>query len=161
MDAQKRMRSANILVIGLNSLSCEVLKNLVLAGVGSLTLADPSLVTLQDLGSEFFLTKKDMGHQKAPAYAARVTLLNPRVKVNTIIEAESYFTSKILKEYDAVVLVNDDPRVIDRIDKACTDIGCKFWAANALGFYGFIFCNLQNHAYTEYFLTIIYFNLIL
>jgi tRNA A37 threonylcarbamoyladenosine dehydratase len=38
MDAQTKMRATHVLVVGLNGLSNEVIKNLVLAGIGSLTI---------------------------------------------------------------------------------------------------------------------------
>ncbi len=50
-----------IIVIGVNGLSNEVLKNIVLAGVGHVTLMDSAPVTLKDLGSQFLLRKENVG----------------------------------------------------------------------------------------------------
>ena len=56
-----RLRSANILLITMRALANEIAKNLVLAGIGSLTIQDDQLVTAEDLGAQFFLTESDIG----------------------------------------------------------------------------------------------------
>lgn len=50
-----RIRSANILLITVKALANEVAKNLVLAGIGSLTIIDHEPLTEADLDAQFFL----------------------------------------------------------------------------------------------------------
>lgn len=45
----------------MKGLGNEICKNLVLAGIGSLTILDHEPVTVQDLGAQFFLTESDIG----------------------------------------------------------------------------------------------------
>jgi ubiquitin-like 1-activating enzyme E1 A len=59
--AQESLRKANILLVSIKALANEVAKNLVLAGINSLTVVDNGLVTEDDLGAQFFLTKEDIG----------------------------------------------------------------------------------------------------
>lgn len=40
LDAQKRLRASKVCSIGLGSLGAEIVKNLVLAGIGEMTLVD-------------------------------------------------------------------------------------------------------------------------
>ena len=56
-----RIRTANILLVGLRALGNEIAKNLVLAGVGSLTINDDQLVADDDLGAQFFLSEELIG----------------------------------------------------------------------------------------------------
>ncbi len=56
------MRQANILVVGVTGLTNEICKNIVLAGVGSVTIADHRQVEVSDLGSQFFLPKDAIGN---------------------------------------------------------------------------------------------------
>lgn len=56
-----RLRSANILLITMKSLANEVAKNLVLAGIGSLTVLDHESVTEEDLGAQFFVYEEQIG----------------------------------------------------------------------------------------------------
>lgn len=61
MQAQEQIRNANILLVTMKALGNEIAKNLVLAGIGSLTISDGGLVTDDDLGAQFFLTEEDLG----------------------------------------------------------------------------------------------------
>ena len=55
------MKSSRILVIGANALTGEVIKNIVLAGVGSVSLVDDTPVSIEHVGSEFFVREVNMG----------------------------------------------------------------------------------------------------
>jgi ubiquitin-like 1-activating enzyme E1 A len=61
VKAQESLRKANVLLISMKALANEVAKNLVLAGINSLTVADDQIVTEQDLGAQFFITEADVG----------------------------------------------------------------------------------------------------
>lgn len=52
-----RIRSANILLVTVKALANEIAKNLVLAGIGSLTIIDHQNVTEEDLGAQFFVAE--------------------------------------------------------------------------------------------------------
>lgn len=56
-----RLRTAKILLITLRALGNEVAKNLVLAGIGSLTIVDHEVATEDDLCSQFFVSEEDIG----------------------------------------------------------------------------------------------------
>jgi ubiquitin-like 1-activating enzyme E1 A len=55
------MRNSSILISGIRGLSNEVCKNLVLAGVGSITIIDHNIVMEEDLGAQFLITEQDLG----------------------------------------------------------------------------------------------------
>jgi ubiquitin-like 1-activating enzyme E1 A len=55
------MRNASILISGMRGLSNEVCKNLVLAGVGSITIIDHNVVMEEDLGAQFLISEQDLG----------------------------------------------------------------------------------------------------
>ena len=54
-SGQDALESAHILVISASATSTSVLKNLVLPGIGKFTILDPSNVTPEDAGNNFFL----------------------------------------------------------------------------------------------------------
>jgi ubiquitin-like 1-activating enzyme E1 A len=56
-----RMRTASVLLVTLRGLSTEVAKNIVLAGIGKLTVVDSADVSPEDLGSGFFFRDEDVG----------------------------------------------------------------------------------------------------
>ena len=61
MQAQERIRNANILLVNIKALGNEVAKNLVLAGISSLTVLDNATITEDDLGSQFLISEEDVG----------------------------------------------------------------------------------------------------
>jgi ubiquitin-activating enzyme E1 len=58
-----------------------VAKNVILAGVKSVTLWDPSPTTLLDLSAQFYLSEADVGKPRADASAAKLAELNQYVPV--------------------------------------------------------------------------------
>lgn len=60
VDAQKRMRDARVLIVGLGALGAEVSKNLLLAGVNCV-FVDSATVVGAHLGAGFFLRADDVG----------------------------------------------------------------------------------------------------
>lgn len=62
LEAQTRIRKAHILVINLDGLTTEAIKNWVLAGIHRLTIVDfRSTVQLHDLSAGFFWREEDVG----------------------------------------------------------------------------------------------------
>jgi molybdopterin/thiamine biosynthesis adenylyltransferase len=59
-------------------------KNLVLAGVKSVTLHDDGKADLWDLSSNFFLSEKDVGQNRAQACVPKLQELNNAVIISTI-----------------------------------------------------------------------------
>ncbi|KAG0098110.1 SUMO-activating enzyme subunit 1, partial [Podila epicladia] len=149
LEAQQRMRNASILVAGMRALSNEVCKNIVLAGVGSITILEHENITGQDLGAQFFLRETDLGRNRAEAAAENTRLLNPRVKVfvdqeDITTKPDSFFTT-----FDIVCLTGCSPDQMIRIDNACRGTKTGVYAAGAHGFFGYIFCDLTQHDYRE------------
>lgn len=56
-----RLRAANVLLIGFRGLNAEICKNLVLAGVKSVTIMDDEVVSPVDLGAHLFLSEESIG----------------------------------------------------------------------------------------------------
>jgi ubiquitin-like 1-activating enzyme E1 A len=70
------IRNANILLVSIKALANEIAKNLVLAGIGSITLADHEVVTEDDLGAQFFVSEADVGNNVSIARCRMSVLSN-------------------------------------------------------------------------------------
>lgn len=57
----RRMRNAAILIVRLRGTATEVIKNIVLAGIGKLVIVDTDDVSEEDLGTGFFFRDDDVG----------------------------------------------------------------------------------------------------
>ncbi|KAI1769527.1 hypothetical protein GGR53DRAFT_3439 [Hypoxylon sp. FL1150] len=147
MEAQQKIQSANIVLITMKALANEIAKNLVLAGIGSLTVVDDHVVTEADLGAQFFLTEEDIGKNRAEAAAARIQKLNPRVRV--IADSGSIMTkgASFFRDYDIVIATDLSPTLLAFINTATRLHNRQFYAAGTHGLYGYIFCDLIEHDY--------------
>ena len=61
LTAGYSMRNASVLIVTLRGLAAEVCKNIVLAGIGSLTILDAADVSEEDLGAGYFFRDEDVG----------------------------------------------------------------------------------------------------
>ena len=68
-----RIQNARILVENVRGVGCEIIKNLVLAGIASLTVMDSHKVTASDFGGQFFFGKEAMG-ENVRFYAISLSL---------------------------------------------------------------------------------------
>lgn len=54
-EGQRRMAGSSILIVGCDGLGVEIAKNVILAGVKSVTVFDPVAASYFDLASQFYL----------------------------------------------------------------------------------------------------------
>jgi len=148
-DAQRRLRNSSFLIVGGKALSNEVCKNLVLAGIGSLTIIDDENVTEEDLGSEFLISEKNIGNNRAKSMKERLVKLNPSVKINVIADSIENKDVNFYNEFDVVCVTGKSLKSLIKINKICRENNIKFYAADVHGIYGYIFCDLLNHSYIE------------
>jgi ubiquitin-activating enzyme E1 len=80
-ESMRRMASSNVLIIGLGGLGVEVAKNVILAGLKSVTLHDATPVEVRHLGSQFYLSEGDIGKPRAEACRDSLQELNTAVPV--------------------------------------------------------------------------------
>ncbi|KAF4302808.1 putative sumo activating enzyme protein [Botryosphaeria dothidea] len=147
VQAQERLRSANVLLISIKALANEVAKNLVLAGIKSLTIVDHETVTDDDLGSQFFIAEGDVGKNRAKAAAQNIQKLNPRVAIMIDTSDISAKVPEFYQPFDIVIATDLDFTTLSTVD-ASTRLSQKpFYAAGAHGMYGYIFADLIQHDY--------------
>ncbi|KAF9874026.1 ThiF family protein [Colletotrichum karsti] len=149
MKAQEKIRNANILLITMKALANEIAKNLVLAGIGTLTILDGAAVSESDLGSQFFLSEEEnhVGQNRAQAAAASIQKLNPRVKVQVDAEGIKSKGTSYFSGFDIVIATDLDPDSLNIINTATRLHQKAFYAAGTHGMYGFIFSDLIEHDY--------------
>ena len=148
VQAQGKIRSANILLIGMKALGTEIAKNLVLAGVGTLTIWDSEVVTEDDLGSQFLLSDDQVGQNRAQAAQAELQKLNPRVTVIVDTSAISTQPPQFFALYNMTIVTGQPLETIQMINKYTNECMTRFYAADLHGMYGYIFSDLISHMYS-------------
>lgn len=84
-DGQALLEAGHAVLLGGSSSGSEVLKNMILPGLGRFTIVDDAKVTKRDLGSNFFLDQSDLGADKAPALVRVLGELNPDSKGRAVV----------------------------------------------------------------------------
>ncbi|RKP02444.1 hypothetical protein CXG81DRAFT_24905 [Caulochytrium protostelioides] len=125
-SAQARLRAAHVLVVGFEGPAPELIKNLVLSGVGALTVLDDAVAVAADLAANFFLTAAETAEAEASpsssssssspppppppprvvAARARIQELNPRVQIIPVVAPP---TSATLADVAAAVAAPSSP----------------------------------------------------
>ena len=80
-ETTKYLSTMKLLIVGMRGVGVEMGKNCLLQGVGSLTIYDPTAITMKDVGSNFFLAPEDVGKPRDVACRPRLAELNPDASV--------------------------------------------------------------------------------
>ena len=125
----------------------KVAKNIVLAGVGSVTLVDDTDCSAGASGN--FLLPHDAKDQTvAEACVATLREMNPLVSVAAINESpETFLNANKFAGYNIVVVIGQSGAGVDAADRACTETGVPLIAASNRGLAGWAFANLHTHDY--------------
>ncbi|CAI5725611.1 unnamed protein product [Peronospora destructor] len=146
VEAQKRLQNARVLVSGLSTLGLELVKNLVLAGMG-VTLHDTQPATQTAVDSQFFLFEEDLGKNRAEACLPRVQELNPLVPVTSMTKSLTDLPDEFFGQFTVVCLVGAELDTELRLDALCRSFGTAFYAARSFGFDGIVFADLGEHKF--------------
>jgi len=125
----------------------QIAKNIILAGVGSVTLVDDTPCSASPPGN--FLVPHD-AKDKSVAEACVATLqeMNPLVSVNAVAGTPATFvTTATVPGYNIVILVGQSGAVVDAADLACSETNIPVIATCSRGLAGWAFANVHNHKY--------------
>ncbi|XP_008155725.2 ubiquitin-like modifier-activating enzyme 7 [Eptesicus fuscus] len=138
LPAMQRLQEGRVLLSGLQGLGAEVAKNLVLMGVGSLTLHDPQPTCWADLAAQFFLSEQDLARGRAEASQERVAKLNGAVQVCV---HTGDITEDLLRDFQVVVLTASGLEEQLEVGSWCRKHGVCFLVADTRGLVGQLFCD--------------------
>ncbi|KAG5231963.1 auxin resistant family protein [Salix suchowensis] len=120
---QAALEKATICLLNCGPTGSETLKNLVLGGVGSITVIDGSKVEPGDLGNNFMVDESCVGQSKAKCVCTFLQELN-----------------------DAVKLAEDS---MIKLDKICREANVLLIFARSYGLTGFVRISVKEHAVIE------------
>jgi NEDD8-activating enzyme E1 regulatory subunit len=84
-DGQLRLQKANVCLLGATATGTELLKNMVLPGVGRFSIVDGETTSAPDLGVNFFATDEDVGQPRAETTVKHLSELNETVKGQAVV----------------------------------------------------------------------------
>eukprot|EP00929_Paragymnodinium_shiwhaense_P062973 TRINITY_DN31487_c0_g1_i1.p1 TRINITY_DN31487_c0_g1~~TRINITY_DN31487_c0_g1_i1.p1 ORF type:complete len:1224 (+),score=346.63 TRINITY_DN31487_c0_g1_i1:82-3753(+) len=141
-EVTMKMTKMRALVIGCSGVAVECTKNLVLQGIGGVTLVDQKAIKIEDVGLNFFLTEADVGKPMASTVLPRFKELNPLCDIKT---AEALTPDLVMQH--SVLLVCEPMKLSEllRWNSFCRDAKPKpiaFLYAHTGGLFGSIFVDL-------------------
>ncbi len=103
LAGQKKIFSANVLIIGLGGLGCPLLTYLVASGVGKIGIVDFDKVEVSNLNRQTLFNPSDIGKFKVKQAKIRVNKINKKIKVVPFQEKiTSKNIDKILKNFSII-----------------------------------------------------------
>ncbi|KAE8777402.1 SUMO-activating enzyme subunit 1A [Hordeum vulgare] len=154
VDAQKRLSKAHVLVCGVNGTTIEFCKNIVLAGVGSLSLMDDHVVTEDDLNSNFLIPHDESmygGKSRAEVCCESLKDFNPMVRVAVAKGDPSLNDGTFIDRFDIIVVSCASLKTKLFINDNCRKRSkhIAFYSVECKDSCGEIFVDLQNHSYLQ------------
>ncbi|MDO5509065.1 MAG: HesA/MoeB/ThiF family protein [Weeksellaceae bacterium] len=120
IEAQSKLASSHVLVIGAGGLGSPALQYLAAAGVGSITIADGDTVSLHNLQRQTLFHEGVIGHNKALAASEILQKLNSEINIQTIpafLTTESIQSA--IQAADVVLDCTDNLEIRYEINDAC------------------------------------------
>ncbi|ONK61827.1 uncharacterized protein A4U43_C08F34000 [Asparagus officinalis] len=139
-ETMRRLFGSNVLISGMNGLGVEIAKNLVLAGVKSVTLHDEGNVELWDLSSNFYFSEDDVGKNRAHACVLKLQELNSAVLVSVLTGPLS---KDQLSDFQAVVFTDISLEKAIEFNDYCHSHQppISFIKSEVRGLFGSVFCD--------------------
>ncbi|NBT08788.1 MAG: HesA/MoeB/ThiF family protein [Chitinophagia bacterium] len=120
IEAQEKITSAKVLVIGAGGLGCPILQYLVAVGVGVLGVVDNDQITLSNLNRQILFGQEDIGKNKAITATQKLIAQNNLVKINPYAQhCNQTFALEIFPKYDIIVDATDNFATRYLINDAC------------------------------------------
>eukprot|EP00245_Coleochaete_scutata_P007254 TRINITY_DN22402_c0_g1_i1.p1 TRINITY_DN22402_c0_g1~~TRINITY_DN22402_c0_g1_i1.p1 ORF type:complete len:334 (+),score=46.88 TRINITY_DN22402_c0_g1_i1:25-1026(+) len=155
VEAQRRLSKARYLVAGISGVTVEACKNIVLAGVGSLTLMDDRVVKPENAASSFLLTPEswtqDPPETLAQACCTALRDFNPMVEVSSVSGPIAEKDGAFFDSYDVVVLGRAPLSVQKHVNELCRQRPQRvsFYSVDCRGVCGLIFVDLIQHSFAS------------
>ncbi|KAL1434907.1 hypothetical protein MTO96_011380 [Rhipicephalus appendiculatus] len=137
-DAMARLAQSDVLISGMGGLGVEIAKNIILAGVRSVTIHDEAVCTATDLSSQYFLSEDTAGENRASASEASLAQLNQYVQVKAHTEP---LTNDFLKKFTVVVLTETPLGTQQSMAAFTHENNIPLIIADTRGLAGQIFCD--------------------
>lgn len=151
-QGQAALEKASICLLNCGPTGSETLKNLVLGGIGSITVIDGSKVELADLGNNFMVDESCLGQSKAKCVCSFLQELNDAVKAKFIEENPVALIETNPSFFDQFTLVVATQLMEDsvvKLDRICREAHVMLILARSYGLTGFVRISVKEHTVIE------------
>lgn len=149
---QSSLESAKICLINATATGTEILKNLILPGIGSFTIVDDHQVSGEDAGNNFFLDGNSIGQSRAQAATDFLLELNEDVCGDFIEDTVDNLLEKcatFFNTYQLVIATNLPERSLLRLASVLWDNDIPLLVCRSFGLMGYIRLVVKEHTVIE------------
>ncbi|MEQ1104600.1 HesA/MoeB/ThiF family protein [Acinetobacter ursingii] len=140
IEAQERLKLANVLIVGAGGIGCTSAELLARAGVGKLTIIDPDTIEVSNLQRQIAFTPQDLGQYKAEVLAKRLSQINPYIQIDYLTERlDDTNIDELLQQQDLVLDGCDNFSTRYLVNAASKKLSVPLISASAIGFQGQLF----------------------
>ncbi|KAI4310359.1 hypothetical protein MLD38_035342 [Melastoma candidum] len=151
-QGQAVLEKASLCLLNCGPTGSETLKNLVLGGIGSITVVDGSKVEVGDLGNNFMVDESSIGQSKAKCVCSFLQELNDAVKAKFVEESPPKLIESnpsFFSQFTLVVATQLAEDSMIKLDKICREANVMLIFARSYGLTGFVRISLKEHTVIE------------
>ena len=147
IDTMSKIQNLRVLIIGMRGLGIEIAKNIILFGIKKVNILDENLVSINDLGSNFFLSEENISKPRDISSLPKLKELNSYVYVDIFREN----IEKKINDFDVIIITEImDTKYLFHINEICHDNKINFIYCLNLGLSCYIFSDFGNkHIITD------------
>ncbi|KAJ3675825.1 hypothetical protein LUZ60_004867 [Juncus effusus] len=151
-QGQSALEKASICLLTCGPTGSESLKNLVLGGIGSITIVDGAKVEASDLGNNFMLDEKCIGQSRAKCVCAFLQELNDAVKAKFVEESPAGLIDSnpnFFSQFTVVIATQLLGSSLVKLDEICRKSNVVLVIARSYGLTGLVRISAKEHDVVE------------
>ncbi|XP_059091053.1 NEDD8-activating enzyme E1 regulatory subunit-like isoform X2 [Tigriopus californicus] len=149
---QTALEAAKLCLIHAGATGSEVLKSLVLPGVGAFTIVDGQRVAASDVGNNFFLEPESLGQPRGAAVAQYLLELNNEVRGDSVDETPEHILAHrpdFFKSFTLVVATDMSEKSLKQLSSLLWQANIPLMVVRAYGFISYIRLQVKEHTIVE------------
>ncbi|KAF3332461.1 NEDD8-activating enzyme E1 regulatory subunit [Carex littledalei] len=151
-QGQSALENASICLLNCGPTGSEALKNLVLGGIGSITVVDGAKVEAYDLGNNFLLDEGCLGQSRAKNVCSFLQELNDAVKVKFVEESPVALIDtnpSFFSQFTLVIATQMLESSLLKLDLICRKSNVILVVARSYGLTGLVRISVKEHDVVE------------
>ncbi|KAI9102515.1 hypothetical protein DFS34DRAFT_647071 [Phlyctochytrium arcticum] len=149
---QAALESAQVCLLKGTAVGAEVLKNLILPGIGSFIVVDDKKVEMSDFGNNFFIGREMLDQSRAKAIVESLKELNPDVQGSFLEENPTALVMKnrhFLEKFSLIIATQLEEAVVKELASICEQANIPLVIIRVSGLYTYGRIVIAEHTVVE------------
>ncbi|XP_029031867.1 NEDD8-activating enzyme E1 regulatory subunit isoform X1 [Osmia bicornis bicornis] len=149
---QAMLEAAHVCLINATGVGTEILKSLVLPGIGAFTIVDGKKITNEDIGANFFLEADSVGKSRAQVATQMLLELNSDVRGDYIDEEPEqllYNSPDFFNNFTVVVATSLTEKSLILLSQRLWELNIPLIVCRSIGFIAYMRIQVKEHTIIE------------